>query len=70
MRVAVWCRNSPLETVTPSTAANIRPHTPPVTMALRPEYVSSGATPALVPAREDSMAEKMPVSAAAEASRP
>jgi hypothetical protein len=30
VRVAVWCRNSPLEIVTPSTAARIRPHTPPV----------------------------------------
>ena len=64
------CRNSPLEIVTPSTAARIRPHTPPVMIEACPAYPVSAAGPLGVPAREASSVVQSRVSPTDVASRP
>ena len=68
--MAVPCRNSPLEIVTPSTVASTRAHTPAVITAVRPDAVDSGPTPPDVPARAASSTAKIAVRPAAVASRP
>ena len=68
--MAVECRNSPLETVTPMTVASTRDHTPAVITATRPDAVDSGPIPFPEPALAASITANTAVSAAAVASRP
>jgi hypothetical protein len=69
--VAVLCRYSPLDIVTPSTMAMIMLHTPPAMIVVCPARVYSGAGPPLpLPALDAAIDVHTGVSTATTASSP